>query len=148
MIGIAATITRVQGWAQQIRVANGYNTDIGAQVDTERVGDNGADKKLLCGVFLADLTPTNSTKQRRDWQLDIAVETRIPVRFTTAEAQAHAALEDMVHCIPTQIADADNNLATLELAGAGIDRQPEGVPYIVVSVTLRATVYEFISQPA
>lgn len=148
MIGLDAHIARVQGWAQAIRTANGYRTDIGAQVDTERVGSNGDDNRLLCGVFLADLTPIKTTTQRRDWQVDIAVEARIPVRFTTAEAQARAALEDMVACVPTRITDPDNNLATLELAGTELARQPDGVPYIVVSVTLRATVYEFISQPA
>lgn len=148
MIGLAAHIARVQGWAQSIRTANGYRTDIGAQVDTERVGGNGDDNRLLCGVFLADLTPIKTTAQRRDWQVDIAVEARIPVRFTTAEAQALDALEDLVACIPTRITAADNNLATLELSGSELARQPDGVPYIVVSVTLRATVYEFISPPA
>lgn len=148
MIGLDAHIARVQGWVQAIRTADGYRTDIGAQVDTERVGGNGDDNRLLCGVFLADLTPLKTTKQRRDWQVDIAAEARIPVRFTAAEAQACAALEDMVACIPTSISDPDNNLATLELSGTELARQPDGVPYIVVSVTLRATVYEFISPPA
>lgn len=148
MIGIATHIARVQGWVQAIRTASGYHTDLGAQVDTERVGDNGEDGRTLCGVFLADLTPLKTTPQRRDWQLDIAAEARIPVRSTDAEAKAADALEDLVACIPTRTTDPNNNLATLELAGAAFDRQPDGVPYIVVSVTLRATVYEFIPQPA
>lgn len=148
MINLADHIARVQGWVQQITQLNGYRTDLGTKVDTERVGGNGDDNRLLCGVFLGKLTPSKTTPQRRDWDIDIDIEARIPVRSTTAEAQVHDALEDLVRCIPTKITDPNNNLATLELSDTDISRQPDGVPYIVVSVTLRATVYEFTSPPA
>lgn len=148
MIDLDAHIARVHGWVQAVRVVNGYRTDLGAAVDTERRGGNGDDSQTLCGVFLAGLEPLKTTPLRRDWQLDVAVEARIPVRSTTAELQMRAALEDLVRAIPTKVTDPDNNLATLELAGTDIARQPDGVPYIVVSVTLRATCYEFIPQPA
>jgi hypothetical protein len=148
MIYLQQHIDMVKGWAQQILKANGYLTDAGAKVVTERVGGNGEDNTLLTGVFLADLAPLKTTSQRRDWQFDIAVEARIPVLFKTAEAQALATLEDLVRCIPTKKATADDNLATLEVIGTGIGRQPDGIPYIVVSVTVRGTCYEFISQPA
>ncbi|MEO5811549.1 MAG: hypothetical protein ABIU96_03935 [Rhodanobacter sp.] len=148
MIGLQADINLVAGWVRDIRVANGYTTDIGADVVTERKGGSEDDNSLLCGVFLADLTPTNATPQRRDWQPDIVIEARIPVRSATAEATLIAVIEDLVKAIPTKTTDAANNIATLEISAIGISRQPDGVPYIVVSVTLRATVYEFISQPA
>lgn len=148
MIHLQSHVDRVKGWVQDIRTANGYLTDAGANVSTERVGGNGADNALLVGVFLADLTPLKTTPLRRDWQFDIAIDARIPIKSTTAEAQAINVLEDLARCIPTKTLTADDNLATLELAGTGIDRQPDGVPYIVVSVTLRATCNEFISQPA
>jgi hypothetical protein len=70
------------------------------------------------------------------------------VLFKTAEAQTLAAIEDMVKCIPTKKDSANDNLATLEISGTDIGRQPDGIPYIVVSVTVRGTCYEFISQPA
>jgi len=148
MIGLQQHIDMVKGWVQQVRQSSGYATDVGANVSTERVAGNGDDNKLLVGVFLADLTPLKTTPRRRDWQPDIVIEARIPVQFKTAEAQAIAVLEDLVHCIPTVKTTADDNLATLEIVGTAIDRQPDGVPYIVVSVTLRATCNEFISQPA
>jgi uncharacterized protein (DUF58 family) len=148
MIALQSHIDLVKGWAQQIRTANGYATDVGSNVVTERVGASGDDYSIIVAVALADLTPLKTTPQRRDWQFDIAMEARIPVLFTTAEAQAIAALEDLVRCIPTTKATADDNLASLELSGTDITRQPDGIPYIVVSVTVRGTCYEFISQPA
>lgn len=148
MIALQSTIDLVKGWVQQVRKANGYATDAGASVSTERDGGNGDDNRLLIGVFLADLTPVNTTKQRRDWQMDVVIEARIPVLFKTAEAQGIAVLEDLVRCIPTATTNPADNLATLEIGATDIGRQPDGVPYIVVSVTLRATCYEFISPPA
>lgn len=148
MIALQDKIDMVQGWVQAIRTANGYLTDIGSNVVTERLGGNGDDNAVIVGVFLADLTPINSTKQRRDWQFDIAIEARVPVLFKTAEAQVLAAIEDMVECIPTSITAANNNLATLGISGTDIGRQPDGIPFIVASVTVRGTCYEFISQPA
>jgi len=148
MIYLQQHIGLVQVWAQQVRKVNGYATDAGANVVTERAGGNGDDNTLLTGVFLADLTLLKTTPMRRDWQFDIAIEARIPVQFKTAEAQAISVLEDLVRCIPTKKATPDDNLATLELAASNIDRQPDGVPYIVVSVTVRGTCYEYIPQPA
>ncbi|EIL99142.1 hypothetical protein [Rhodanobacter thiooxydans] len=148
MIDLQPKIAMVADWARAIRKAGGYLTDIGASVVTERVGGNGDDNVVLVGVFLSDLTPLKTTPQRRDWQFDIAIEARVPVSFKTAEAQTLAVIEDMVKCIPTKKATANDNLATLEISGTDINRQPDGVPYIVVSVTVRGTCYEFISQPA
>lgn len=148
MIDLQSHIDRVQGWVQQVRVANGYRTDAGANVVTETASAGVDESKLLTGVFLADLQPVQTTKQRRDWQFDIAIEARIPARSDSAEATLIAVLEDLVHCIPTATRTADDNLASLELSATNITRQPDGIPYIVASVTLRATCYEFISQPA
>lgn len=148
MIGLQARIDLVKGWVQAIRTANGYATELGANVVTERVGEDGRAPVLVAAVVLSDLSPVKTTRARRDWQLDIAIEARIPVTYTNAEAQALLALEDLVRCVPTVTTNPDDNLQTLELSGAAIDRQPDGTPYIVVSVTLRATCYEFISQPA
>lgn len=149
MIGLQQHITLVQGWVQQISPANGYQTNAGANVSTERVGGNGADNRLLVCVLLSgDLVLLNNTKARRDWQFELAVEARIPVSYATAEAQAVAVLEDMVKAIPTSSCAGADNLQTLVISGGGIVREPDGVPYIVVSVTLRATCYEFTSPPA
>lgn len=148
MIGLDDHIALVAGWARGISTANGYRTDIGAGVVTERIGGNGDDKSLLVGVYLADLTPVKTTPQRRDWTFDIAIEGRIPVRSTTAEQQARAVLEDLAKCVPTKTTNPADNLQTLEIAGTSIARQPDGVPYIVVSVTVRATCYEYITSPA
>lgn len=149
MIHLQAHIDMVKGWVQSIRTANGYLTDAGANVSTERMAGNGEDNKLLAGVFLSgDLDLLNNTSQRRDWQFDLAVEARIPVSFKTAEAQAVAVLEDLVRAIPTKWCTGADNLQTLVLSGGGIARPPEGVSYIVVSVTLRGTCYEFTSSPA
>lgn len=148
MIYLQAHIDMVKGWVQNIRTANGYLTDAGANVSTERVAGNGVDSTLLVGVFLAELTPLKTTPRRRDWQPGIVIEARVPVKSGTAEAQVIVVLEDLVRCIPTTKPTADDNLATLEIADIAIERQPDGVPYIVVSVTLRATCNEFISQPA
>lgn len=148
MIGLQSKVDLVKGWAQQMRTANGYLTDAGAVVVTEPVGDNGADNTLLTGVYLADLTPLKTTPQRRDWQFDITVESRVPVTSQTTEARMQATLEDLARCIPSKTIDPADNLATLELVGAAISRQPDGIPYIVVSVTVRGTCYEFLSPPA
>lgn len=148
MIGLQSHVDLIKGWAQSIRKANGYFTDLGANVVTERPGEDGRDPVQVAAVVLADLSPVKTTPKRRDWQLDITVEARIPVSYTNAEALALEALEDLVRCVPTSKASPDDNLQTLELTGTAIDRQPAGTPYIVVSVTLRATCYEFVSQPA
>ena len=148
MIGLQQHIDLVKGWVQKVRQVNGYLTDAGANTSTERVGGNGSDNTLFTGVFLgADVTQLNNTPARRDWQFDLAVESRIPVSFKTAEAQAVAVLEDLFRAIPAKTCAGADNLQTLAITGGGIVREPDGVPYIVVSVTLRGTCFEFTSTP-
>lgn len=148
MIGLQARIDLVASWARQIRKANGYATDLGAAVSTERVGDGPESAALHLGVYLVDLTPSKTTPQRRDWQYDIAMEARIPVRIASAEATALAALEDLCACVPTATKNPADNILTLEVSGSEIARQPDGIPFIVVGVTLRGTSYEYTSRPA
>lgn len=47
MIGLQNRIALVAGWARQIRTANGYRTDLGKAVDTERIGDGPESGTLL-----------------------------------------------------------------------------------------------------
>lgn len=148
MIGLQDRIDLVASWARQIRKANGYRTELGAVVDTERVGDGPESSVLHLGVYLVDLAPVKTTPQRRDWQFDIAMEARVPVRFDAAEATALAALEDLCACVPSATSNPADNILTLEISGSEIARQPDGIPFIVVGVTLRGTCYEFISRPA
>lgn len=148
MIGLQDRIDLVAGWARQITTANGYRTDLGKVVDTERVGDGPESSALHLGVYLADLTPIKSTPQRRDWQFDIFMEARIPVRSTAAEATALGALEDLCACVPTATKNTADNILTLEISGSEIARQPDGIPFIVVGVTVRGTCYEYLSRPA
>lgn len=148
MIGLASIVAQVQAWLSAIRIANGYATDAGANVVTEALGMDGRDNALVVGVYLSDLTLVNGTPRRRDWQLDMQVEARIPISFKTAEAQAVAVLEDVVHAVPTKSCAMPDNFQMLDVTGAQIQRQPDGVPYIVVGVTLRGTCYEYTSSPA
>lgn len=147
MIGLQSHIELVAGWARKITVANGYRTDLGNTVATERIGEGPDNGAALLGVFVGDVTPDKSTPQRREWQFDIVLEARIPVRYATAEAQTLAALEDLCACIPTATRDPGNNIAKLEISGSEIARQPDGIAYNVVSVTLRGTCYEFLPRP-
>lgn len=148
MIGIATIVGQAATWLRAIRIVNGYATDAGAHVVTEAVGMDGNTATLIVAVYLSDLTLVKSTPMRRDWQMEMQVEARIPVSSKTAEAQALAVLEDVIHAIPTKSCDMPSNFQTLDVAGGSIQRQPDGVPYIVVGVTLRGTCYEYTSQPA
>lgn len=148
MIGIAAIVGQVADWLRGIRVANGYATDLGARIVTETAGLNGDDGILIAGVFVTGLNLDKGTPQRRDWELDIQCEAHVPIKQATAEATALAVLEDILRAIPTRPTAAPDSLKTLDATGGSIARQPDGVSYIVVSVTLRATCYEFTSQPA
>lgn len=148
MIGLQPMVDLVAGWARGIRIANGYATDAGANVSTERVGDGIDTGALLVGVIVVDVTPSKTTPRRRDWQVDIALEARVPVSYANAEATALKVLEDLAKCVPTVTTDPDNNIATFELFGSELARQPDGVPYIIVGVTLRGTTYEHFSPPA
>lgn len=149
MIGLQDRVDLVAGWARGIRTAAGFRTDLGAHVDTERVGAGPGDTALRLGVFVEDgPTPTNTTPQRRDWQFSIVMEARVPVRMATAEATVLAVLEDLCACVPTATKNPADNILTLEIAGSDISRQPDGIPFIVVGVTLRGTCYEYLSRPA
>ncbi|MBN8921595.1 MAG: hypothetical protein BGP10_15975 [Rhodanobacter sp. 68-29] len=148
MIGIAPIVDQVATWLRTIRTANGYATDLGAHIVTETVGLNGDDAILIAGVFVSGLNLDKGTPQRRDWDLDLQCEARVPIKQATAEATAVAVLEDILRAIPTRPNTAPDTLKTLDATGGSVTRQPDGVPYIVVSVTLRATCYDYTSKPA
>jgi|GEM_PF-4781989 len=148
MIGLSVYITFVVDQLKRISVDNGFLTEAGANVVTERMSGNGDDKKLIVGVFLTDLARVGKSASRRDWQFDLRAEARVPTKLATAEATSVALLEDLVSAIPTAVREQVGNLQTLEIVEAQIDRPPDDVPYSVVGVTLRGTCFEYTNAPA
>lgn len=142
MIGLKSHLALVKTWMQTIKASAGFNTDAGDNVVTERQGDDGVSKKLIVGVYVTDVTLVNQTPMRRDWSFQITVECRVPTKLDSAEEAGLDVIEDLIAAIPTDYCAIPQGLKKLELEGSLFDRQPDGVPYNVVGVTLRGTCSE------
>lgn len=142
MIGLKLFRDVAAGWVRTIRKDDGYLTDAGQNVITDRPGDDGATRKTIVGVYVTDVLPTNVTPMRIDWSFQITIEARVPTSMDNSEDVTIDILEDLLKAVPTHYSDAPQNLKKLVVEGTVFDRQPDGVPFNVAGITLRGSSFE------
>jgi len=148
VIGLKSYRTLVEGWLKVIRIENGYQTDLGDSVSSKRKPANGDDRRFSTFVLIDGLNSVKKTPHRRDWEFDVVIEARLPTAADTAEDTIADVMEDIVRAIPTKTSISTEGLQTMEVVKADVLRQPDGVNYNVVGVTLRGTCFEFTTVPA
>lgn len=148
MINLKVHVAFIADWFKAIKKDNGYQTDLGSTVSTERLSGNGDDRKLACTVLLTDLDSVRKTPQRRDWQFEVIAAVRVPITWSSAESVSIDILEDLSRAVPTNLPATPDGLMNVEISKAEILRQPDGANYNVVGVTLRATCFEYTNKPA
>jgi hypothetical protein len=140
--------------AEAITVAGGYRTDIGNRVSLEPEAlhaedpDSTPPPRLLIGLASTVSLGERSTQQRRR-SFDVAVEVAVWADAGDAQAQAHAALEDLLDVFGQQRQYLQSATASAQLrpARAEVLTRPEGLPVVAAVLTLTAVLDEKLPAP-
>ncbi len=87
----------LQALLRQIRIANGYRTDIGADVSLDG-GQVPDDSQPHVQLFAGDLPVTSEGKRLRNQSMDVFVQAVVPIGGN-AELTAHRARADICRCL-------------------------------------------------
>jgi hypothetical protein len=133
-----------------ISVANGYYTEAGATVDTERVALDEADTFPRIALAEETMSTLAQTTAAINSAMVLCAEGYIPVGVDDAEYQAHRLKADITRALgrikSSDFEGIENVRVTLfEVKGDRPTlRSPEGVAFIVVQVRATVTFAEYI----
>ena len=142
------------GVLSAIRVANGYRTNIGANVyrELEQI-DLDPDELPLPFIVVAtsdDINLSELTTQRARRDFEVAANVFIEADISDAQQLAHAALEDLTQALPAtrRYEHGDGVVSDLTLTRGVIQQRAEGLPVIVVSAVMSVVMQGQRAAPA
>lgn len=139
--------------AEAMTVANGYRTDIGLSVSREPEAQHAEDPAetpaRLLVVLASAVTPTSTAAQLRTLRFDVSLEAQLPADSQDAQAQAHAALADLLDLYrQSRTYLQSSTISTQVTPGPGeVLTRPEGLPIVVAALTLRCVLTEKLPPP-
>lgn len=127
-----------------VTVANGYHTNLGANIGTERQQASDTAQRLTIAV--ARMRWASLAYRLREHFLEVVVEAWLPSASGDQE-KAHQALDDLRRLFPetTDVALAGGGVAQVETISAEIFPRPAGADGIAVQLLLTATIREALA---
>lgn len=124
-----------------VTTANGYHTDLGSNIVTEREQAGDAVARLSIGV--SRMRWASLAYRLREHLLECVVEAWLAGASGDQE-RAHQALDDLRRVFPetTDLALAGGGIAQIEIASAEIFPRPAGADGVAVQLLLTATIRE------
>lgn len=127
-----------------VTTANGYHTNLGAKIGTER--DQGSDSAQRLTIGVVRMRWASLAYRLREHFLEVVVEAWLP-STTGDQEKAHQALDDLRRVFPetTDLTLAGGETAYIEVASAEIFPRPPGADGVAVQLLLTATIREALA---
>ncbi len=127
-----------------VTTANGYHTNLGSSIVTEREQSDGDAARLSIGVVR--MRWQSLAYRLREHLLEVIVEAWLPSTSGDQE-RAHQALDDLRRVFPetTDLLLAGGEVAYIEVASAEIMPRPAGADGVCVQLLLTATIREALA---
>lgn len=133
---------------QQVTVANGFLTDLGAgtiALDRDQVREDDAPATLIFGIDF--VTPENAVAKRTlTSDMDVVIEFQVP--YESAESpmrMAHRARADVLRVLSGELRGGPAGFRSLVVTGSSVTPPEGGNTTIVAQVTARAGLSEPLS---
>lgn len=129
---------------QQITVANGYRTDIGANLvvnDRSQIPEEQAPFTLIVGTD-TQFDDARAGNRTQGSDMDIVIEVSLPYGTENAELIAHRARADIIAASAGFLRGAPAGFNRLTLASARIGTPDDGSAIVITQVTARAGLSE------
>lgn len=125
----------LQAQLQKVRTANGFYTDIGAEVLIEDT-QTPTDASVLPTIIDVNLTTrtTDAAVNRRQRSVDFTVQASIKASLANAKYLAHCALADIEKILDQQADILPKGFRMAKAVKAEILKRPEGLDAMVIQV--------------
>lgn len=140
----------MQDTLQDVTTANGYNTDIGADVQLELPQFDAELESTFGRMVLAidgEIAVSNASTRQRRRDFQVVAEVLLSADETDAQEKANEALQDLLDVIPSVVRYelSATAAADVQVLGQTISTRPEGMPCIEVRVVYSVTLQERLS---
>ena len=126
-----------------VLVANGYRTDMGANVTLEpyqQQQDSGPRLVIVAGTI--ETVQEKSTPRRTQSEMPITFEYQLPADFEDAQLQAHRGRADLKQALTSASAALPKGCSAFRIESATVIQPEQGAKEVVAQVTARAVLEE------